>query len=186
MILLLQILNYSVMDIYFAVVENESFCVHGQARTVNGAQVTCSSFMVLLANIGPDLTTVELILRLTSYLTLLVSLIYVRDTFTKTWKYYKERTTTYATFSVLMEHFPPKNELKEDEAVLTMGERIRRFFGDRSIFPDDPTVVNINLVGELDNILRWEKEKKVKLHELADIRKGIKKLRDHIKDSSEK
>ena len=85
-----------------------------------------------------------------------------------------------------MEHFPPKNDLKEEEATLTMGERIRRFFGDRSIFPDEPTVVNINLVGELDNILRWEKEKKAKLHELADIRKQIKKLRDKIKESNEK
>ena len=103
--------------------------------------------MILLANIAPDLTTVELILRLTSYLTLLVSLVYVRDTFTKTWKYYKERTTTYGTFSALLEHIPPKNDLKEEQAALTMGERIRRFFGDRSIFPDGPTVVSINLVG---------------------------------------
>ena len=41
-----------------------------------------------------------------------------------------------------------------------MGERIRRFFGDRAIFPEEPVISNINLVGELDNILKWEKEKK--------------------------
>ena len=35
-ILLLQILNYSVMDLYFAVIENEGFCLRGQPRIVNG------------------------------------------------------------------------------------------------------------------------------------------------------
>jgi hypothetical protein len=47
--------------------------------------------MVLLSNISFIVATDEHIVRLTSFLTLLVALVYVRDNFTKTWMYFDER-----------------------------------------------------------------------------------------------
>ena len=84
--------------------------------------------MVLLSNISSSLTTDEHIIRLTSFLTLLVMLIYIRDHFTKTWMYYDERYTTYGDFSILIEKIPSKNELKDHSK--TIGQRLRGFFSD--------------------------------------------------------
>lgn len=64
--------------------------------------------MVLLAEIAEEITNAELVLRITSFLTLLFCLVYVRDTFTKTWMYYDERETSYADFSVVVENLPTK------------------------------------------------------------------------------
>jgi hypothetical protein len=104
-------MNYSAIDIYFAVVDNDAFCLQYIPRIANGQEVECTSFMVLLANINPSLTTVELILRGTSFVTLLASMIYLRDIFTKSWNYFNEREVTYGTFSILMEHLPGKENL---------------------------------------------------------------------------
>jgi hypothetical protein len=109
----LQILNYAAIDIYFAYHENQDFCINHVERVVDGTVIHCTSFMILLANINVNLTDVELFLRITSFLTLLFSLTYVRDIFTKTWKYYLERSPTYGTFSVIMEHLPSKNDLND-------------------------------------------------------------------------
>jgi hypothetical protein len=101
-ILLIQILNYSIMELYIAITENYSFCVEGHHRSIHGEEVLCTSFMVMFTKIGDQLTGIELVLRLTSFFTLLASLVYVRDALTKTWMYYDERKKTYSNFSIII------------------------------------------------------------------------------------
>ena len=62
--------------------------------------------MVLFANIIEHLSDFELMLRLSSFGTLLLALIYIRDNFTKTWMYYDERETSYADFSLIIKNIP--------------------------------------------------------------------------------
>jgi len=84
--------------------------------------------MVFLSNISEVVNVDEHIIRFTSFFTLLVTLIYVRDQFTKTWLYYDERDTTYSDFSILVEKIPPKQFLTDHSK--TIGQRLRDFFAD--------------------------------------------------------
>lgn len=142
-ILLMQILNYSIMELYLSINENYEFCINGVHKVVHGEEVICTSFMVLFSNINTQLTGVELVLRGTSFFTLLASLVYVRDVFTKTWMYYDERKKTYANFSILIEQLPEKAKIQSTS--MSIGQRLRSFFGDESIFPTRPRVVRVNL-----------------------------------------
>jgi CRISPR/Cas system CSM-associated protein Csm4 (group 5 of RAMP superfamily) len=45
-----------------------------------------------------------------------------------------------------------------------MGERIRRFFTDGSIFPSEPEVMKVHLIGELEHLMKLEEKKKDRLH----------------------
>ena len=81
--------------------------------------------MILLSTIDLHLTTEEHILRISSFVTLLIALIYMRDHFTKTWRYYDERETTYANFAIFMENLPSKAELQEEGEGHTIGQKLR-------------------------------------------------------------
>lgn len=139
----MQILNYSILELYISIDENYEFCVNGKHKIVHGEEILCTSFMVFFSNISDHLTGFELVLRVTSFFTLLASLVYVRDVFTKTWMYYDERRKTYANFSILIEQLPEKKQIAS--GTLTIGQRIRNFFGDDSIFPSPPRIMKINL-----------------------------------------
>lgn len=65
-------------------------------------------------------------------MTLLLSLLYVRDHLTKSWKYYDERDTSFADFSILMGNLPKKEEIEQGSK--TTGQMIREFFADERIF----------------------------------------------------
>lgn len=62
-------------------------------------------------------------------MTLLLSLLYVRDHLTKSWRYYDERETSFGDFSILLGNLPKKEEELQGESK-TMGQRIREFFSD--------------------------------------------------------
>lgn len=49
----------------------------------------------------------------------------MRDHFTKTWRYYDERETTYANFAIFMENLPSRAELQEEGQDNTIGRKLR-------------------------------------------------------------
>lgn len=101
-ILFLETINYSIINLYKAVNQNYDFCIAGIPKVIFSSEVHCSGFMVFLANINDQVSGSETILRITSFITLLFYTIYIRDNFTKTWRYYDERQTSFADFSVLV------------------------------------------------------------------------------------
>lgn len=116
------------MELSLAIDGNYDFCANKQEKTLYDEKVFCTSFMVFMSSVSDHLSGIEMILRITSFLTLLVCLIYLRDIFTKTWKYYEEKNITYSKFAVLLEGLPLKSEIAEQ--TITMGQRLRIFFSD--------------------------------------------------------
>ena len=64
-------------------------------------------------------------MRISSFVTLLFSLIYLRDHFTKTWRYYAERETTYSNFSIFLEGLPKRDILRAEGENNTIGIKLR-------------------------------------------------------------
>ena len=146
------IVNYTAIELYFSIKSNFDFCNNHATRDVHGHAVHCTSFMILLSTIDLHLTTEEHILRISSFVTLLLALIFLRDNFTKTWRYYAERETTYSNFAIFMEGLPNKDTLKIEAQENTIGLKLRQFFGNDYLFPNHPRIAKINLIGEFEHL----------------------------------
>lgn len=119
-ILLIEIVNYTGIELYNSININHDFCIRNTPKLKHEEEeIFCTSFMILLSNIHELLANDEHVVRLSSFVTLLLVLVYVRDQFTKSWKYYDERRTSYADFSILVENLPGKTE------GMTIGRRLR-------------------------------------------------------------
>ena len=68
----------------------------------------CSSALVSISRIDSTVTMEEDILRISSFIIHLCTLIYIRDLITKTESYYDERTCSLSDYSMLLVGLPEK------------------------------------------------------------------------------
>lgn len=73
---------------------------------------------------------------MSSFIVLIIILLYLRDSFKKTIGYYDEQMTTYSDFSIMLQNLPNKVLIDSDSDLMhkKMGFILREFFNDRDIF----------------------------------------------------
>jgi hypothetical protein len=150
-LLLLLVVGYTSLGMFWAIQENTDFCVnHVDLVDTDGKSIPCSSYMVLFARIEDKVRTDEHIIRLSSFITLLFVLLYMRDSFRKIGEYYDERSTSYSDFSVLVENLPTKHEIAADPLLAgkTIGTIVKDFLSDPDIFPEPAEPLRMVFIGE--------------------------------------
>ena len=111
-LLLVLICTYSSLSLYWAISTNYELCSH--RRLAGGTGPLCTSFMIRIGRVESEVSIAEIILRITSFVMHLFTLIYIRDNVKKTIEYYDEKTTSLSDFSLLLKNLPLKTGIQSD------------------------------------------------------------------------
>jgi hypothetical protein len=111
----LLLVSYSALTLAWAYDHNHDFCLRHVDRIGKGGEdIHCTSWMVLLSRLEAEVHADENILRITSFVTQLFFLLYIREQLRKHNAYFHEREPPkISDYAVLIKHIPKQSGIKK-------------------------------------------------------------------------
>ena len=110
----LLVISYSTLTIFWSYDHNSTFCLQNQPRYgKNGALISCTSWMIHLSRLEPAVDMEETVLRITSFITQLFFLLYIREELRKYNSHFHERADPKISgYSILIKNIPKQASIK--------------------------------------------------------------------------